>query len=146
MGNAEDKADAHSVAQSSVQIGITRAGDLDPVALNKAFKFAAWSSVALVRSLVHHFLLSLLTLMAQTVIMIILIPLPLFFASTIYGVGGLTAWIVIAIIWAFIASFTVVLYPLWESRVALIHVFKGIVKDIMQPGSGKYVAKPPAAA
>ena len=41
--------DTHSVAESSVQIGITRAEELDPVALNKAFKFAAWSSVALVR-------------------------------------------------------------------------------------------------
>lgn len=78
--------------------------------------------------------------------MIILIPLPLFFASTIYGVGGFTAWVVIAMIWAFLASFTVVLYPLWESKDALLRVFKGIVKDIMQPGSGKYVAKHHAAA
>jgi len=128
LNNEDEKADTHSVAQSSVQIGITRADELDTVALNKAFKFAAWSSVAL------------------TVIMIILIPLPLFFASTIYGVGGFTAWVVIAMIWAFIASFIVVLYPLWESRVALTQVFKGIVKDIMQPGSGKYVVKHHAAA
>jgi len=128
LGNADEKEDARSIAQSSVQIGITRADELDPVALDKAFKFAAWSSLAL------------------TVIMIILIPLPLFFASTIYGVGGFTAWVVIALVWAFVASFIVVLYPLWESRVALLRVFKGIVKDIMQPGSGKYVAKPHAAA
>ena len=78
--------------------------------------------------------------------MIILIPLPLFFASTIYGVAGFTAWIVIAMIWAFVASFIVVLYPLYESRDALIRVFKGVVKDIMQPGSGKYVPKHRAAA
>lgn len=87
-----------------------------------------------------------LTFALQTVIMIILIPLPLFFASTVYGVGGFTAWVVIAMIWAFIASFIVVLYPLWESRVALTQVFKGVVKDIMQPGAGKYVAKPHTAA
>jgi len=123
-----EKEDTHSVAESSVQIGITRAEELDPVALNEAFKFAAWSSVAL------------------TVIMVILIPLPLFFASTIYNVAGFGAWVVIAMIWAFVASFTVVLYPLWESREALVRVFKGIVKDIMQPGSGKYVAKHHAAA
>jgi len=78
--------------------------------------------------------------------MIILIPLPLFFASTIYGVGGFTAWVVIAIIWAFVASFIVVLYPLWESREALGEVFSGIVKDIMQPGTGKYVGKAHTAA
>jgi hypothetical protein len=126
--NVDEKAEVHSITKSVVQIGITRLDDLDPVALNKAFNFAAWSSVAL------------------TVIMIILIPLPLFFASTIYGVGGLTAWVVIAMIWAFAASFIVVLYPLFESRVALTQVFKGIVKDIAQPGSGKYVAKAPEAA
>lgn len=78
--------------------------------------------------------------------MVILIPLPLFGASTIYGVAGFTAWVVIAMIWAFVASFIVVLYPLYESRDALIRVFKGVVKDIMQPGSGKYVAKHHAAA
>ena len=152
--NADEKADAQSVAHSSV-LGITRADELDPVALDKAFKFAAWSSVALVRSFIHsarglRFYFSLhptnSLLVPQTVIMIILIPLPLFFASTIYGVGGFTAWVVIAIIWAFIASFIVVLYPLYESRLALWRVFKGIVKDIMKPGTGKYVAKHHAAA
>ena len=51
---AAGKEDAQSVAESSVQIGITRAEELDPVALNKAFKFAAWSSVALVRFLFIH--------------------------------------------------------------------------------------------
>jgi len=113
----------------TVRAGVTDEKDLDPVALNKAFKFAAWSSVAL------------------TIIMIILIPLPLFFASTIYDVGSLKAWVIVAIIWAFLASFTVVLYPLWESRVALTMVSKGIIKDIFHPGSGKHVPptdKPPA--
>ena len=53
---AAGKEDAHSIAESSVQIGITRAEELDPVALDKAFKFAAWSSVVLVRfiSYVDH--------------------------------------------------------------------------------------------
>lgn len=51
---AGEKADTHSVAESSVQIGITRAEELDPVALNEAFKFAAWSSVALVRFFIIH--------------------------------------------------------------------------------------------
>lgn len=57
---ADEKADAHSVADSSVQVGITRAEELDPVALNKAFKFAAWSSVALVRT-IHRPFLTLIT-------------------------------------------------------------------------------------
>jgi len=103
--------------------------DLDPVALDKAFRFAAWSSVAL------------------TVIMLILVPLPLFFASTIFGVHGLTAWVVIGIIWCFCSAFTVVLYPLWESRVALVQIACGVIKDIFAKGSGKHVAStPPSGA
>jgi hypothetical protein len=78
--------------------------------------------------------------------MIIIIPLPLFFAQTIYGVGGLAgtcsadcgcigprlticaAWVVIGLIWAFLSSFLVVLYPLWESREALGTIVRGLVK------------------
>ncbi|KAF7299220.1 Urea transporter [Mycena indigotica] len=97
------------------------ADELDPVALNKAFRFAAWSSLALL------------------LVLIILIPLPLFFASTIYGKGGYTAWVVIGIIWTFLSAFSVVLYPLWESRDALKLISRGVVKDIFARGSGKYV-------
>ncbi|ETW75302.1 urea transporter [Heterobasidion irregulare TC 32-1] len=99
-------------------------GDLDPVALQKAFRFAAWSSIILL------------------VVMLIVIPLPLFFAHTVYGVRGLTAWVVIGILWCFCSAFSVVLYPLWESREALRLIMRGIVKDIFAKGSGKYV--PPA--
>jgi len=82
--------------------------------------------------------------------MIILIPLPLFFSSTVYGVGGLSgksnavlerriqtdlhvfvffvAWVVVGMIWTFCSSFIVVLYPLWESREALTQIARGIVK------------------
>lgn len=60
--------------------------------------------------------------------MIILVPLPLFFSKVVYGVKGFTAWTAIGIIWMFLAVFTVVLYPVWESREALAMVTKGIVK------------------
>lgn len=98
--------------------------ELDPVGLKKAFRFASWSSVAL------------------TLILLILIPLPLFFAQTVYGVRGLAAWVTIGIIWCFLSAISVVLYPLWESRRALTQIARGMVKDIFKPGSGKYV--PPA--
>lgn len=106
---------------------ITTDPDLDPVALDKAFRFAAWSSAAL------------------TVVMLILIPLPLFFASTIYGVRGLTAWVVIGILWCFCSAFTVVLYPLWESRTAITQIACGVVKDIFTSGSGKHAAHAPSS-
>lgn len=94
--------------------------ELDPAGLQKAFRFAAWSSVAL------------------TVVMIFLIPLPLFFSSTVYSVAGLSAWVVIGMIWTFCSAFIVVLYPLWESRAAISQIAKGIVKDVFSPGSGKF--------
>ncbi|GAW04167.1 urea transporter [Lentinula edodes] len=47
--------------------------ELDPVKLKSAFRFAAWSSLGLL------------------LVLIILIPLPLFFAQTIYGSGGVAS-------------------------------------------------------
>jgi len=102
--------------------------ELDPVALQKAFKFAAISSIAL-------FLL-----------MIILIPLPLFFSSVIYGEAGFTTWVVIGIIWTFWSAFCVVLYPLYESRVAMLTIAKGIIKDVFSGGGGKFKGEQKASA
>ncbi|KAI0260739.1 urea transporter [Gloeopeniophorella convolvens] len=119
-----DSTEVHSMADEEEPV-IRPDPDLDPVALRKAFRFAAWSSVILL------------------IIMLILIPLPLFFASTVFGVRGLTAWVVIGILWCFCSAFTVVLYPLWESRAALAQIMRGITKDIFANGSGKYLARPP---
>ncbi|KAJ7069974.1 urea transporter [Mycena amicta] len=116
---AQEKEKTPSVADSFDAAEIE--DELDPIALNQAFRFAAWSSLALL------------------LVLIILIPLPLFFASTVYGKGGYTAWVVIGIIWTFLSAFTVVLYPLWESREALRLISRGVVKDIFARGSGKYV-------
>ena len=60
--------------------------------------------------------------------MLLVIPLPLFFAQTVYGVRGLEAWVVIGMIWTFTSAFSVVLYPLWESRAALVLIAKGMMK------------------
>jgi hypothetical protein len=65
---------------------------------------------------------------SQTLIGVIIVPLPLFFSQVIYGVRGLSAWVTIGIIWVFCGIFTVVFMPLWESRESLMAVFRGIVK------------------
>ncbi|KIJ64007.1 hypothetical protein HYDPIDRAFT_112519 [Hydnomerulius pinastri MD-312] len=116
----EKKAQASSASSVSNEAAEIE-NELDPVGLKKAFRFAAWSSVIM------------------TVIFMILIPLPLFGASTIYTVSGFTAWVVIGIGWTFCSAFAVVLYPLWESREALTMIGRGILKDIFANGSGKYV-------
>ncbi len=104
--------------------------DLDPAALKKAFNFATWSSVVLVRpsfsftvlvpKLTHSFNEAIDLDYNSTATTL--------FASTIYGTAGLTAWIVIGIIWTFFSAFAVVVYPLWESREALTMIFRGIIK------------------
>jgi len=96
--------------------------ELDPVGLEKAFRFAVWASVIM------------------TLVFMIIIPLPLFGASTVYSVTGFSVWVVIGIIWTFCSAFAVVLYPLWESRAALAMIMRGMVKDVCVPGSGAYVA------
>ncbi|EUC64398.1 solute symporter family transporter [Rhizoctonia solani AG-3 Rhs1AP] len=106
--------------------GVTHDEDLDPVALKSAFRFAAWSSVGLL------------------IVMIILIPFPLFFSQVVFGTKGLATWVAVGIAWTFLAAFAVVIYPLYESRQALALVSKGIIKDIFNPGSGKYSESSPA--
>ncbi|KZV83522.1 Na+/solute symporter [Exidia glandulosa HHB12029] len=112
--DAKRDTESASASDDVPDVGKTDENELDPVGLKKAFRFAVWSSVVLL------------------VVLILLIPLPLFFAQTVYGVGGFTAWIVIGIIWAFGAAFTVVIYPLYESRTALYEVFTGVTKDVFR--------------
>ncbi|KAG2004698.1 urea transporter, variant 2 [Coprinopsis cinerea AmutBmut pab1-1] len=101
------------------------ANELDPVALRKAFRFASWASISLF------------------VVLILLIPLPLFFSQHIYTVAGFTGWVAVGISWTFFSIFAVVIYPLWESRVAMYQISKGVIKDIFMKGGGRYQAEPP---
>jgi len=123
-----EKKDTASPYAQSVNEESSVEDDLDPVALQAAFKFAARSSVVL------------------TLVYLVIIPLPLFFAQTIYGVRGLTAWVVIGILWTFCSAFCVVLYPLYESRVAIGQIIRGMAKDIFARGSGKHVETPPPSS
>ncbi|EIN04744.1 urea transporter [Punctularia strigosozonata HHB-11173 SS5] len=120
--NAREK---HPEAVNVHAVSEEEENELDPRALKKAFRFAAWSSAAL------------------TLVLLILVPFPLFGAQTIFGVRGFTAWTVIGIIWTFMSAFSVVLYPLWESRAALRQITQGMIKDMFAPGTGKYTHSEP---
>ncbi|GJE98211.1 urea transporter [Phanerochaete sordida] len=117
----KEKRDSVSAEVMSIRLAVED-DELDPAGLQKAFRFAAWSSVILL------------------VVMLLVIPLPLFFAQTVFGRRGLEAWVVIGMIWAFMSAFTVILYPLYESRRELNMITRGMVKDIFSRGSGKYAA------
>jgi hypothetical protein len=100
----------------------------DMLRLKKAFRFAAWAACSL------------------TVILIFVIPLPLFFSShskfcplcecpahgPVYPVGGFTAYIVITILWLFLGLGMVGLYPIWEARAGLASVSWPGGRDVRQ--------------
>lgn len=80
--------------------------------LKRAFRIAAWAAISL------------------TLILIIIVPLPLFFTSYIYSVAGFTAWVCIVLIWLFCGAISIGLFPLWEARSTIWLVAKGIMEDI----------------
>ncbi|KIL65158.1 hypothetical protein M378DRAFT_192471 [Amanita muscaria Koide BX008] len=97
--------------------------ELNPGHLQKAFVFASVSSIALF------------------VIFILLIPLPLFGAQTVYTPKGYTAWVAISIAWVFLSIVVVVIYPVLESRHALMRIAKGVYTDLFTKKSGKFVPR-----
>jgi len=101
----------------------TEEDELDPVALHKAYVFASTSSLILL------------------LVLIFLIPLPLFFAQTVYSEKGYTAWVAIGIAWVFCSIVAVVIYPVFESRHALIQITRGIYIDLFTKRSGKFVSE-----
>ncbi|KAH0588277.1 hypothetical protein H2248_006985 [Termitomyces sp. 'cryptogamus'] len=102
--------------ESITPAGLTQDQDLDPVQLNKAFRFAAWCSIILL------------------LVMLILIPLPLFFAQPLFSVRALEVWVVLSIIWAFGACGAVIVFPVWEARVGLGEMARGVWKDLRGGG------------
>lgn len=95
----------------------THAQTEDSVSLKRAFRFAVIFSLVL------------------TLILIILIPLPLFFTSYVYSPAGFTGWVAVSFVWVFYAIGCVVLYPIFESRTALKEITSNIIKDFT--GRGK---------
>lgn len=115
--------------EESGEVVLTPAGE-SIQELDKAFRFAAVFSVT------------------TAVILLLVIPLPLFFSSHVYSAQSFTAWIAVAFIWVFygmqsyvtsfeltdnlhfIAIGAAVLYPLYEYRSELAATFKKIRQDI----------------
>lgn len=84
----------------------------DPVKLRAAFRLAVYSSLFLF------------------VVLILMIPLPLFFSSHVYPKAGFYVWIAVSFIWVFYGAFAVVVYPVFESRHEIGEIFSAILQDI----------------
>lgn len=85
---------------------------VDENGLKRSFRLAVWSSVTLF------------------VVLMLVIPLPLFFSEHVYSKADLTVWVVVAFTWVFVGASIVIIYPIFESRLALFEIGQGIVADL----------------
>ncbi|SCZ88311.1 BZ3500_MvSof-1268-A1-R1_Chr2-1g04327 [Microbotryum saponariae] len=117
-GSDKKETEAESPKVASARASFSEEGGLaynenkDPAKLRQAFKLAVYVSVVL------FFLL------------IIAIPLPLFFSSYVFPQVGFTVWIAITFIWVFYGSFAVVIYPIYESYGSIAEIGKAIYADV----------------
>ncbi|KDE09233.1 hypothetical protein MVLG_00553 [Microbotryum lychnidis-dioicae p1A1 Lamole] len=113
----ETEAESPKVASARASLseelgGLAYNENKDPAKLRQAFKLAVYVSVFL------FFLL------------IIAIPLPLFFSSYVFPQVGFAVWIAITFIWVFYGSFAVVIYPIYESHGSIAEIGKAICADV----------------
>lgn len=71
------------------------------------------------------------SLLATLVVMII-IPLPMYFSSYIFSPGFFTFWIACSMIWALSAGGFCILLPIWESRTQMIAIAVGCVNYLRE--------------
>ncbi|KAL1304291.1 hypothetical protein AAFC00_000696 [Neodothiora populina] len=69
-----------------------------------------------------------------TLALLILWPMPMYGSGYIFSKKFFTGWIVVGILWLFISSFCVGLYPLWEGRTTMKRTVIAIYKDISGRG------------
>ncbi|KAH8685368.1 putative sodium/proline symporter [Tricladium varicosporioides] len=61
---------------------------------------------------------------AMTLIYLILWPIPMYATSYVFSKGFFKGWIVVVFLWAFFATMTITLLPIWESRDSLAKFFR----------------------
>ncbi|KAG0228917.1 hypothetical protein BGW42_001870 [Actinomortierella wolfii] len=111
--SAEDVSEKKAAQTTVVNIKPSPAADAAHAAqedalMAKAARFARWSSGLM------------------TLILIILWPLPMFFSDYVFSKGFYKGWVIMSIIWALCSTMAVTVYPLWESRDAILTVIKSI--------------------
>ncbi|KAF1988543.1 urea active transporter [Aulographum hederae CBS 113979] len=66
----------------------------------------------------------------MTLCLLILWPMPMYGSGYVFSKPFFTGWVSVGILWLFVSSFCVGLYPLWEGRHTMAHTFKSIFLDI----------------
>ncbi|KAG5355040.1 Urea active transporter [Yarrowia sp. B02] len=60
---------------------------------------------------------------------LVLWPMPMYGSGYVFSKPFFTGWVVVGIIWIFLSSYLVVIYPLWESRQGIFETFRGLYWD-----------------
>lgn len=90
----------------------TQTPEEELLGLEKASRFAKLSSLVL------------------TLALIILWPLPMFGSQYVFSKEFFTGWVVVSCIWIFCSTIAVAIYPVFESRLSIAIVCRGIYDDI----------------
>ncbi|KAK9383082.1 Sodium:solute symporter family-domain-containing protein [Kockiozyma suomiensis] len=61
---------------------------------------------------------------------LVLWPMPMYGTKYVFSKKFFTGWVVVGIIWIWISVVLVGIYPLWEGKGAMLHMAKGIWRDI----------------
>ncbi|GAA5807575.1 hypothetical protein MFLAVUS_000940 [Mucor flavus] len=77
-----------------------------------------------------------------SLVLFLLWPLPMFFSRYVFSKSFFTGWVVVSIIWVFISTIAVGIYPIYESRETLASVFREIWRDV----TGKRVPNLPTTS
>lgn len=80
--------------------------------MNKSSRFAKIASITL------------------SLILFVLWPLPMFFSKYVFSKSFFTGWVVVSIIWVFISTIAVGIYPVYEARHTIASIFREIYRDI----------------
>jgi hypothetical protein len=66
----------------------------------------------------------------MTLALLVLWPMPMYGSGYVFSKKFFTGWVVVGILWMFISTFCVGLYPLWEGRKTSMGTLKSIYLDI----------------
>lgn len=95
--------------------------------LRKSLKVATWLSVSM------------------SFIIIFIIPIPMFLSHYVFSLTFFKAWVIICVIWLFIAACITSILPLWESRGAMADIGRGVIRDAFGGGLRRKRAPPVVA-
>ncbi|KAF8846221.1 Na+/solute symporter [Paxillus ammoniavirescens] len=107
----KDKSEATTRA-SSVKVDATVDANAEyGESLRQSLKVAIWASSIM------------------TFIVVFLIPIPMFLSHYIFSLAFFKGWIIMCVLWLFVAACITSVLPLWESRVAIANILKGLARD-----------------